>query len=894
MMTTPTKDNNPPRTKPTAKKSGDSPSNKKLVIVESPTKEHTIQQLLGDDYVVRATKGHIRDLPNFYLGVDIQTMTPTYQVQKDSQAIVKSLKSLGKTAGEIYLATDPDREGEAIAWHVVQAAGWEIKDTQRVVFHAITADAVKEAFALPHDLNLDLVNAQQARRVLDRVVGFPLSKDVSNSLGKRGLSAGRVQSAALRLIADRDEEIEAFVPVEFWTLYVELESGDAPPIRVKLHNRSGAKGEISLPDKRSADEVSNDLKESGFQITSVTTKESKLKPRAPFITSTLQQDASRKLNFQTSRTMTVAQSLFEGVNLGGEGRIGLITYMRTDSPQIAPEAIAEIREYVGEAFGQEYLPKTSQKYSAQSKVAQEAHEAIRPASINRTPDSVKAHLKLDELRLYRLIWERAVASQMANAVVDRTAVILQAEGASGSSWEFHLNGSREKFAGWRKVYAEAKDEEQDTDDSTTMPPLSSGQSLSLHKLDPEQHFTRPKPQYNEASLVSELEQKGVGRPSTYASTIKTIIDRKYVKREGRVLNSTPLGRDVSNLLKTEWPDVVDIDFTRTMEQKLDAVANGEVEWKGTVSKIYQDIGFKIPRPTEETDFDCPRCDVQGVQRKLLLRDGSNGRFFACSGYPRSCRYTAPVGLDGGPKPPEVYGLCPACNEGQLTKRDGRNGTYFFCDNLTKCRYTGDPSDSSDSNSGPKPAEFAGACPQCSSKLAVRNGRNGPYAMCTGTKKNCGYLGPVEQTDSQENYGICPLCEQYPLVMRSGPRGPFIACSGFTMIKCSFTAEVGADGKPQPKRTFGPCLDPKCNGGEIVVRHGKRGEFYGCNSYPKCRFTAPRKKLDEKCPNCAGLLVTGPHKVDGAASTLCTTCDWSQQESIKAPEDNLSVNPTDLG
>ena len=744
-MTTHTKDNKPTRTKPTAKKSGASPSNKKLVIVESPTKEHTIQQLLGNDYVVRATKGHIRDLPSFRLGVNLQTMNPTYEVQKDSRAIVKSLKSLGKTVGEIYLATDPDREGEAIAWHVIEAAGWEVKDTQRVVFHAITSDAVKEAFAQPHDLNLDLVNAQQARRVLDRVVGFPLSKEVSSALGKRGLSAGRVQSATLRLIADRDEEIESFIPVEFWALYVELESVDASPIRVKLHNRSGAKGEISLPDKQSADEVSNDLKESGFQITSVTTKESKLKPRAPFITSTLQQDASRKLNFQTSRTMTVAQSLFEGVNLGGEGRIGLITYMRTDSPQIAPEAIAEIREYIGDAFGQEYRPKTSQKYSAQSKVAQEAHEAIRPTSINRTPDSVKAHLKPDELRLYRLIWQRAVASQMANAVVDRTAVILQAEGASGSSWEFHLNGSREKFAGWRKVYAEAKDEEQDSDESTTMPPLSSGQSLSLHKLDPEQHFTRPKPQYNEASLVSELEQKGVGRPSTYASTIKTIVDRKYVKREGRVLNSTPLGRDVSNFLKANWSAVVNIDFTGEMEQELDAVANGQAEWRDSVSDIYQDIGFTIPEPPKETDFDCPTCG-----RKLLLRDGSSGRFFSCPGYPR-CRYTAPVGPDGGPKPPEVYGPCPACNEGQLTKRDGRNGTYFFCDNLAKCRHTTNPSDSSDSNSGPQPAEFAGICPQCSSKLAVRNGKNGPYVMCTGAKKNCGYLGPVEQTDPQDNY-----------------------------------------------------------------------------------------------------------------------------------------------
>jgi DNA topoisomerase-1 len=461
---------------------------------------------------------------------------------------------------------------------------------------------------------------------------------------------------------------------------------------------------------------------------------------------------------------------------------------------------------------------------------------------------------------------------MEDHLADRTTVILQAEGASGRSWEFRASGSREKFAGFEKVYEEAKDDQQDSDDNTTMPPLSNGQSLPLRKLDPEQHFTRPKPQYNEASLVKELEMKEIGRPSTYASTIKTIVDRKYVKREGRVLNSTPLGRDVSNLLKAEWSGVVDIDFTRTMEHKLDAIANGQAEWQDSVSDIYRDIGFTIPEPPKETDFDCPKC----LERKLLLRDGSNGPFFSCSGYPR-CRYTAPVGPDGKPVPLEYYGLCEACEEGQLTKRDGRNGLYFLCD---KCRYTVDPIDSSDSNSGPKPAEFMGTCPNCSSKLAVRNGKNGPYLMCTKRRKDCGYLGPVEQPDSQATYGICPTCEEYPIVQRSGPRGSFFGCSGYTITKCPYTAEVGVDGNPQPRATFGPCREPKCSGGEIVVRMSKRGPFYGCSSYPKCRFTAPRKKLDDKCPDCAGILVTGPHKAEGATSALCTNCDWSRQGSVE--------------
>jgi ssDNA-binding Zn-finger/Zn-ribbon topoisomerase 1 len=329
--------------------------------------------------------------------------------------------------------------------------------------------------------------------------------------------------------------------------------------------------------------------------------------------------------------------------------------------------------------------------------------------------------------------------------------------------------------------------------------------------------------------------------------------------------------------------VVDIDFTRTMEHKLDAIANGQAEWQDAVSDIYRDIGFTIPEPPKETDFDCPNCG-----RKLLLRDGSNGRFFSCPGYPR-CRFSAPVGPDEKPVPPEHHGPCPACNEGQLTKRDGKNGPYFFCDNHANCRYTTNPSDSSDSNSGPQPAEFAGICQQCSSKLAVRNGKNGPYVMCTGARKNCGYLGPVEQPDSQATYGICPMCEEYPIVTRNGPRGPFFGCSGYTITKCPYTAEVGVDGNPQPRATFGPCRDPKCSGGEIVVRMSKRGPFYGCSSYPKCRFTAPRKKLDEKCPSCAGALVTGPHKAEGATSALCTDCDWSRQGSIEPLEDSLGVD-----
>lgn len=877
-MATKTSNSNSTRSSSRAKKPGASKAiGKKLVVVESPTKERTIQQFLGDEYLVMATKGHIRDLPEGRLGVDVRTMTPTYVVYKDSQDIVRKLKRSGKTAPAIYLATDPDREGEAIAWHAMAAAEFPENVVQRVVFHAITPDAVREAFANPRGIDSDLVNAQQARRVLDRIVGFPLSKDVSTAIGKRGLSAGRVQSSALRLIADRDQEIDLFVPREYWNLIAVLTSSDGTNFKVKLHNLIGVKDEIELPHEASATNIADDIRDSSFSVKLVSTKDVPRKPGAPFITSTLQQDAARKLNYSTTKTMSVAQSLFEGVDLGGQGRIGLITYMRTDSPQIAKEGVAEIREYIGDMFGQLYLSKSARNYSSKSKVAQEAHEAIRPTSIKRTPESIKTYLKPDELRLYRLIWERAVASQMADSVIDQTTVVVETKGISGSIYEFRSSGSRLKFAGWRQVYAEIQNDEQESEkeeSNSMLPQIAKDQILPLTDLHLDQHFTRPAPRYNEASLVKDLEARGVGRPSTYASIINTLVTRKYVKRERRVLISTPLGGEVSDHLKSHWPGVVDIDFTDQMEQRLDAVANGKEEWQDTTSDIYTDIGFRIPKETVETNFDCPRCG-----KKFRLIDGPNGLFFSCSGYPR-CRNTAELDQEiNGPKSPVVHGSCPHCEAGNLQQRDGKNGTYFLCDNHKGCRYTTDLLDPDDLGSGPRPPEFCGTCPKCqSAQLVTRTGRLGPYVLCMGSKKSCGYIGSVASEEPEETHGICPKCEQYPLVKRNGRRGPFFGCSGYRDIKCVFTADVGSDGKPQQRLTYGACPDPKCDGGELVIRVSRRGPFYGCTRYPKCRFASPRKRVSEQCPDCHGDLVTGPARADGTTQTLCSQCSWSRNSS----------------
>ena len=508
--------------------------------------------------------GHVRDLPKRKLGVNPdRDFAPWYEVPEDKRKVVDEIRVAGESADDVYLATDPDREGEAIAWHVLEAAGWRGKPVRRVVFHSITEDAVKEAFAHERDIDMELVNAQQARRIEDRLVGFKLSPLLKPLVGQElnrnrniltaqdldttsALSAGRVQSVALRLVAERDKEIDAFVPVEYWSIEASLLTGERASFTASLRSLAGEKDEIALPDEATTNTVLTNLDGAAYRVDSVTTRQVNRRPAPPFITSTLQQEASRRLGFSATRTMTIAQQLYEGIAIGSEGRQGLITYMRTDSPQVTPSAIQETRRYIEERWGKEYLPQTPRRYTSRSKVAQEAHEAIRPTAVRRTPQQLRQHLTSEQARLYELIWNRMVASQMADAVLDATRVDVHAAASGKPAYLFRASGSVVRFAGFRALYIEQRDEgnprDAEDDDSRVLPPLQQGQPLDCADLTPEQHFTQPPPRYSEASLVRALEEQGIGRPSTYAAIINTLVNRKYVTRDRRVLRSTQLGQ----------------------------------------------------------------------------------------------------------------------------------------------------------------------------------------------------------------------------------------------------------------------------------------------------------------------------------------------------------------
>jgi len=672
---------------------------KTLVVVESPTKAKTLERYLGPDYTVRASFGHIRDLPKSKLGVDTEReFEPEYVVPEDSEKHVRALRAALKKADDLVLATDFDREGEAIAYHVAEVLKIDPAAAKRVTFTEITRDAILEAFQSPRAIDLRLVEAQQARRILDRLVGYRLSPVLWKKV-RPGLSAGRVQSVALRLIVDRDREIAAFVPVEYWSVDVRLTpEGDEAPFAARLIEIPDGKLATS-PDKKGitlsaeADAAlhAGRLREAAYRVREVREKEVKRNPAPPFTTSTLQQEAARKLGFGARRTMRLAQQLYEGIDLPGEGRVGLITYMRTDSTTIAESALREIAEVVRTEFGAAYALKQPRRYKAKQRGAQEAHEAIRPTSAMRTADRVAGALDKGQLALYRLIWQRTVASQMSEARFDQVSVDIEAS-AGDDRYLLRATGQTMTFDGFRRVYFEGRDDTADEDAESALPRLTAEQVLRLLEVLPEQHFTQPPPRFTEASLVKALEELGIGRPSTYASIISTLQDRGYVRLEERRFFPEDVGEVVTDLLKEFFPDVVDVNFTAKMEEDLDEIAEGSLRWVQVLDEFYgpferllEKNEGEIQRFEEVLDESCPLCPQEGrAPGHLVIKLGRYGKFIGCSNWP-DCSYIR--NLDGQErKEPEVLEeTCPECGK-PLAKKWGRFGQFIGCTGYPECRY----------------------------------------------------------------------------------------------------------------------------------------------------------------------------------------------------------------
>ena len=701
---------------------------KNLVIVESPAKARTVGRFLGSSYAAMASMGHVRDLPKGKLGVKVEDLSfePNYTLIRDRRKVLSEIVKAAKVADTVYLATDPDREGEAISWHLIQAAKIEPSKTRRVVFHEITATAVREAFDTPRELDHHLIDAQQARRVLDRLVGYELSPVLWKKV-RRGLSAGRVQSVAVRLVVEREAKRNVFVPKEYWTIRARLakKSDASAAFKAKLRGLKGKKGELEVGDAGAASEIVASLASASYSVESVTTKQSRRKPSPPFITSTLQQEASRKLRFSAARTMSVAQQLYEGLPIGSQGAQGLITYMRTDSTNLAKSALEETARLIKQEFGEEYATAAPRAYRRKVKGAQEAHEAIRPTSVFNTPDRVRQYLNNDQNRLYRLVWNRMVASQMPDAVFDQTTVDVRADAGASGTYTFRASYSVMKFPGHRAIYLEGLDEAKpDEDGGVSLPNLSKGEALNCSGLDKEQHFTEPPARYTEATLIRALEEQGIGRPSTYAPTLGVIQARDYVRKDKGKFAPTKLGVAVNGLLIRHFPDTVDIGFTARLEEELDDIASGDRDWVPVLREFYRPFhdtveradreAERVPRSEidEESDEVCETCE-----RPMVIKSGRFGRFLSCSGFPE-CRNARPL--------VEKVGVsCPECGHDLVQKRQrGKSGRRFYgCSNYPACKFA--------TNQRPLPTP----CPDCGGIL-VASGRD--QARCLA----CKYAGPV--------------------------------------------------------------------------------------------------------------------------------------------------------
>ncbi len=794
---------------------------KSLVIVESPAKAKTIGKYLGREYEVQASIGHIMDLPKNDIGVELKkrTFEPTLIVSPGKEKLVDQLKRAAAKADHIYLAPDPDREGEAIAYHLALQLGpnaTQRRKIRRVTFNEITKKAVQEAFKHARDVDQNLVDAQQTRRVLDRLVGYQVSPLLWDKV-RRGLSAGRVQTVAVRLIVEREREINAFKPVEYWTLDAQLHPQGRTPesFTARLVGIDGKRATVAtvagpaLPDGVASKDAEQDLKTAAWAVRGIEKKQRKRSPAAPFTTSQLQQDSARKLGFNVKRTMGVAQRLYEGVEVGSEGTVGLITYMRTDSPRVSPESIQGARDWIHAKLGTKYLPAAPNQYRGK-KDAQDAHEAIRPTDVNRTPDSIAQYLSAEQLKLYTLIWQRFVASQMTPAIFDVTTVDIAAR--AKRTYDFRVSGSVPVFDGFLKIYEVAKDKKDDEDDelANRLPALNEGEKLALEELKPEQHFTEPPGRYNEASLVKELEERGIGRPSTYASIINTIQDREYVTKLGGPRGRfypTEIGMVVCDLLVKNFPYIFDTAYTAKLEEELDDIEEGKEKWTDLLGGFYTHFekelkvaGKKMESVKAMEVVTDEKCDLCGSP--LLLKWGKFGTFFACSAY---------------------------------DKKDKNSCTF------TKENTAGKPDmNTPEAQEAEQNEEY---CENCGRVMVLRRGPFGMFMSCPGYSEDppCKTIRKLSQKQQQKppqpTGEACPLCGK-DLVLRQGAYGEFVSCSGYP--KCKYVKQNLIEGMK--------C--PKCGEGDLAERKARRGNiFWGCTNYPKCDFTSNYKPLAKKCPKC---------------------------------------------
>ena len=742
---------------------------KSLLIVESPTKVKTLSKFLGSKFTIKASVGHIKDLPKKELGVDVENdLAPTYVVIEGKEKVMKELKKAAKSADRIFLGPDPDREGEAIAWHIAEELNGASDKVFRVEFNEITEKAVTEAIKNPRKINMNLVDAQQARRILDRLVGYKLSPLLWRKV-RRGLSAGRVQSVAVRLVVDREREIEAFKIVEYWSITAALEGKEPPPFDAKLFHIDGEKAEIKNESESTS--IVNALEGKSFTVKKIEKKKRRRSPAPPFITSTLQQEASRKLRFTAKKTMMVAQKLYEGIEIGEEGSVGLITYMRTDSVRVAAEAQEEARAFIRGEFGKEYLPAKPPVYKSK-KSAQDAHEAIRPTSLLRPPDAIKSGLPRDQYNLYKLIWNRFVASQMHNAELEQTSIDIEAD-----KYIFRATGSVIKFPGFMKLYTESGD--NGGDEEGLLPSLSEGEVLKTIGITPKQHFTQPPPRFSEATLVKELEAKGIGRPSTYAAILSTIQDRKYAeKNEGR-FSPTELGALVNDLLVERFSELMDYNFTANMENNLDQIEEGGLKWVDIVMDFYRPFNKDLAEAMENlgkvkpkdipTDEVCEKCD-----KPMVIKWGRHGRFIACTGYPE-CKNTKPLeqdGANGNTKAAEVQETdekCEKCNSPMVLKT-GKFGRFLACSKYPECKTT-------------KAIGIGIKCPEDGGDIVERRTKKGKLFFSCGNYPKCKFATWYKPVNRK-----CPDCGAEFLVEKHTKKGDHFAC---VKKECKFIEEMPA-------------------------------------------------------------------------------------------------------
>jgi len=859
----------------------DSAIGKNLLIVESPAKAKTISRYLGKGFTVKASIGHIVDLPEKSLGVDIdKDFEPSYQILPTKRNVAREIKEAAKKAGTIYLAPDPDREGEAIAWHIANLIQKDNPNIKRVLINEITKQGVKQAIENAGKLNRDRFEAQQARRILDRLVGYQISPLLWSKI-KKGLSAGRVQSVAVRLICEREREIENFKPEEYWTMEGIFQTHLPPEFSAKLVQIKGDKPKIQ--NRAQAEQIENTLRNLNWIVSKVEKKERQKKPPEPFITARLQQEAAKRFRFPAKKTMSIAQQLYEGVELGPEGRVGLITYMRTDSVRVSDQAIASARKKILELFGPEHLPETPNIYKSK-KTAQEAHEAIRPTIIDYSPEKIQQYLSPDQQKLYRMIYERFLASQMKPAILDQTTIELKADG-----YLFRATGSVLKFPGFLALWKEEENEEgsEEKEEAKKLPEAKVGEKADLMKLVKKQHFTEPPPRYNEASLIKELEEKGIGRPSTYAQIVSTIQDRNYVKKDKGVFKPTELGFRVNDVLVLSFPEILNVQFTARMEEELDEVEEGKVKWVELLKRFYEKFSQALKqapavmdnvKSKESGKLSCPKCG-----KPLVVRFGKQGEFVGCSGFP-DCDFSSNFKRNDQGEiellSKKKSGLvCPIC-EKPLVILKSKYGEFLGCSGYPRCKFIADfertetgeikikerkktepvPGASDKAEEKGKTAlkrETGIVCPRCGKPLVIRQSQRGEFLGCSGYPR-CRFTSnftvsetgeiimkqdapPVKPTDL-----VCEKCGK-PMVIKGSSKNEFLACSGYPDCKNiknfrrNDKGEIEVVELTNGQKPTRHC--PLC-GKEMVYRRGRYGPFLACSGYPDCKFIQPIRKKKE--------------------------------------------------